>query len=150
MQVQVEVAINAKPEAVWQVITNIENAPNTITGIEKVEILEHQEGKFVGLKWRETRIMFGKEATEVMWITDAQQNKSYSTRAESHGSIYKTHFELKESGNQTHLSMSFNGEAQTVGAKIMSAMMGAFLKGSMRKTLEKDLLDIKTAIEKIK
>jgi len=148
MQVQAEVAINANPETVWQVITNIDNAPHTISGIEKVEVLERQDDAFVGLKWRETRIMFGKEATEVMWITDAQQNKSYSTRAESHGSIYKTHFELKENGSQTILSMHFEGEAQTLTAKIMSAMMGVFLKGSMRKTLEKDLLDIKAAIEK--
>lgn len=147
MNFKVEKLINASPEAVWKVITDIDNAPNNISGIETVEILERQDSAFVGLKWRETRIMFGKEATEVMWITDARENTSYSTRAESHGSTYITHFELQPEGAQTRLVMTFDGQAQTFGAKLMSAIMGIFFKGATIKALEKDLSDIKAAVE---
>ena len=87
MIVEVQVTINGSKEAILAVITNIENASETISGIEKVEVLERPENGLVGLKWRETRTLFGKTATEEMWITDAAENEFYQTRAESHGFI---------------------------------------------------------------
>jgi len=91
--------------------------------------------------------MFGKEATEVMWITDAAENDYYCTRAESHGSIYKTRLSLDEDGDRTRLTMAFTGEPQTMGAKVMSFFMGGLMKGSMEKELLKDLTDIKKFVE---
>src|SRR5687768_2543408 len=88
MKVHAQVHIRAPKEAVWKTITDIKNAPNRISGIQKVEVLEQPPSGVVGLKWRETRTMFGKSATEVMWITKAVENSYYETRAESHGAIY--------------------------------------------------------------
>ncbi|MDA3958674.1 SRPBCC family protein [Oceanispirochaeta sp.] len=85
MNIQSKTRINSSKEKVWKLITNIENSNNFIRGIEKVEILEQKENELIGLKWKETRTMFGQTATEIMWITDARENESYSTRAESHG-----------------------------------------------------------------
>lgn len=147
MKVQTEITINAPKEKVWAVITDIENASKTIQGIEKVEILNKPEKGVIGLKWKETRKMFGKEATEVMWITDAKANQFYQTRAESHGSIYKSKLAIEEKGAESILTMSFEGEAQSIGAKIMSGLMGWMMKGSMKKLLYKDLEDIKAKVE---
>ena len=80
-----QVTISAPKQAVWKVITALENGAETISGIEQIEILEQPENGLVGLKWRETRTLFGKTATEIMWITDAVDNDFYTTRAESHG-----------------------------------------------------------------
>jgi len=82
MKLSAKTAINAPKEAIWGVITDIENATKNLNGVEKVEILEQPSDGLVGLKWIETRTIFGKTATETMWITEAVENKFYQTRAE--------------------------------------------------------------------
>lgn len=142
-----QTAINAPRAAVWNVITDIENAAETISGIEKVEILEKPSTGLVGLKWRETRTLFGKTATEVMWITDAEENSFYDTRAESHGAVYTTRISLADQGESTSIKMRFVGKPQTMAAKIMSALMGWMFRGAMQKALVQDLEDIRKAAE---
>jgi len=92
-------------------------------------------------------VMFGKEATETMWITDYVENEYYQTRAESHGSIYTSRLSIERVGKNTKLAMSFSAEAQTFFVKIFSLCMGFIIKGSMKKALIKDLNDIKTHLE---
>lgn len=91
--------------------------------------------------------MFGKEATEIMWVTDSVENEYYSTRAESHGSVYVSRLSLTESAGVTTLTMSFSGEAQSLVARVLSALMGFLIKSSMKKELHKDLVDIKNYVE---
>ncbi len=147
MLIRAEVTIEASAEEIWKVITDIENSTQTITGIEKIEILERPAEGFVGLKWEETRTLFGQTATEIMWITDAEENKSYRTRAESHGSVYITKLALSEEDGATRLTMEFEGIPQTFGARLMSATTGRFFKGATEKALMQDLADIKAAVE---
>ena len=147
MKVNVNVAVNAARERIWQVITDLENSPNTISGINKIEILDQPESGLVGLKWRETRTMFGKEATEVMWITEAVDNEYYLTRAESHGSIYVTKMAIEKQNDTTILSMEFDGQPQTLSARIMWALTGFMFKSATKKALLQDLNDIKAAAE---
>lgn len=91
--------------------------------------------------------MFGKEATETLWITDYIENEYYQTRAESHGSIYISRLSIERLGENTKLTMSFCAEAKTFFVKIFSLCMGFMIKGSMKKALIKDLSDIKTHLE---
>lgn len=147
-EISLSISINAKADAVWKVITNIEDSVNIIKGIEKVEILEKPADAFIGVKWRETRTMFGQTATEVMWITDAVENKSYSTRAESHGAIYITHFELEEKGDHCELTMTFGAELVKFMTKLVSAVTGWMFASATKKALMEDLNDIKRAVEK--
>ena len=147
MNVEVQVDISGIKEDVWKVITDIENSTDTIRGIKRIEVLEKPADSFVGLKWRETRTMFGKTATEVMWITDAVENQSYKTRAESHGAVYVTTLEVADAGENVRLSMNFEGTPQTFGAKLMSALMGGMMKKSTEEALMQDLMDIKAKVE---
>src|SRR6266481_1897238 len=82
MIVEAQVTINGSRAAIWAAIANIENASETISGIENIEVLEKPANGLVGLKWRETRMLFGKPATVEKWITDAAENEFYKTRAE--------------------------------------------------------------------
>ena len=99
MIVTVNTEINKPKEVVWKVITDIEHSQSVISGIKRINLLNRPSGDLVGLKWEETREMFGKEATETMWITDAETNDYYCTRAESHGSVYITKLSLQNSGS---------------------------------------------------
>ena len=147
MNITVQVPINGSREGIWEVITDFENWTDTMSAIEEIEILEQPESGLVGLKWKETRTMFGKSATEVMWITDVVENESYDVRAESHGAVYSSKLSIVEEGGSLILRMDFGGEAQTFMAKLMSAAMGVFFKGATKKALLQDLADVKAAVE---
>src|SRR5262245_31410376 len=97
MIVEVQVTVNGSKAAVWDAITNIENASEIISGIKKIEVLEKPANGLVGLKWRETRILFGKPAAAEKWITDAAENEFYKTRAESDGFVFLSTMSISES-----------------------------------------------------
>ena len=147
MELSVFVEIEKPLEDVWKAITDFKNCSNYIESIVKLEIINEPKATLIGFKWKETRVMFGKEATETMWITDYVENEYYQTRAESHGSIYISRLSIKRAENHTKLTMSFSAEAQTFFVKIFSLCMGIVIKGSMKKALIKDLNDIKTHVE---
>jgi carbon monoxide dehydrogenase subunit G len=50
MIVEAQVAINGSKSALWAAITDIENAAKTISGIEKIEVVEKPITGLVGLK----------------------------------------------------------------------------------------------------
>ena len=147
MELSEFVEIEKPLEDVWKAIIDFKNCSNYIKSIVKLEIIDEPKDTLIGFKWKETRVMFGKEATETMWITDYVENEYYQTRAESHGSIYISRLSIKRVENKTKLTMSFSAEAQTFFVKIFSLCMGFVIKGSMKKALIKDLNDIKAHVE---
>ena len=147
MQVTQSVSIAASKSQVWAAISDLDNAKVMISGIADLEVLERPESGLVGLKWRETRVMWGKEATEVMWITEAQENQYYCTRAESHGSVYATRLSLQEVNQSTELTMAFTAQAETLMAKVLSFIMGPMIRKSLATALSQDLNDIKAFVE---
>ena len=147
MKLEIEIEINAPKVKVWEAITNVQDWDKTVSGVEKVEVLEQPSNGLLGLKWRETRTLFGKTATEVMWVTEATDQEFYETRAENHGAVYITRRTVKGQGDQSSLIVEFSGQAQSMVAKIMSAIMSPLFKGATKKALLKDLEDLKNAIE---
>lgn len=147
MDLTVSVVVNASRQEVWDVITDIEHAADRISAIESVEVLERPETGMLGFKWKETRRMMGKTATETMWITRAVEYEFYETRAESHGAVYTSRISLEEHGESTRLSMRFHGQPVKMSAKIFTACLGFLFVGGMRQALNRELEDIKAAVE---
>ena len=146
MLVEAEVTINGSKPAIWAAITNIENASETIRGILKIEVLEKPANGLVGLKWRETRMLFGKPAAVDKWITDAVENEFYKTRAESDGFVFLSTMIISESGRGVTLTSSHDSKAQGIVARLKSIPMVLF-KGVVKRALLQDLNDIKSAVE---
>jgi hypothetical protein len=147
MIVEVQVTINGSKAAIWAAITNIENAAEIISGIEKIEVLEKPANGLVGLKWRETRMLFGKPATADKWITEAAENDSYKTKAESDGFIFISIMSISEGSGGMTLTSVHETKPQTIVARLMSIPMGLLFKGVAKKALRQDLNDIKAAVE---
>jgi hypothetical protein len=146
MIVEAQVAIKGSRAAIWKAITNIENAPKLISGIDNIEVVEKPASGLVGLKWRETRTLFGKPTTVEKWITDAAENEFYKTKAESDGFIFLTTKRISEGSGGITLSESHESKPQNI-ARVLSLPMLFLFKGVVRKTLLKDLNDIKAAVE---
>jgi hypothetical protein len=147
MTVEAQVTINGSKEAIWAAITNIEHTTTIIRGIEKIEMVEKPGHGLVGLKWRETRMLFGKAATAEKWITEAVENEFYTTRAESDGFIFLSTMRIDQDRGGTALSSIHDSIPHTLGARVMAIPMGLFFKGVARKALQQDLNDIKSAVE---
>jgi Polyketide cyclase / dehydrase and lipid transport len=146
MIVEAQVTINGSKAAIWAAITNIENASEIISGIENIEVLEKPANGLVGLRWRETRMLFGKPATVEKWITDAAESEFYKTRAESDGFVFVSTVSISESGGGITLTSSHDSKPQGIVAKLQSLPMGLF-KGVAKKALVQDLNDYKSAVE---
>jgi len=148
MNISVKIEIDSPKSNVWAAITDIQNCPKMISAIIDLTVLHQPEEGLVGLKWTETRKIFGKESAETMWITDCKEEEYYCTRAENCGAIYSTKMALSEVDNKTTLSMSFSGTSDSTLVKIISSIMNLFIKKSMLKMLQKDLNEIKAFVEK--
>jgi hypothetical protein len=137
--------IGTRPE-IWKVITNIHDAAGLISGIESIEILHQPENGLVGLKWRETRMYFGKPSAIDKWITEADEGNYFKTRAEMEGYIFTTTLTL--SGNNGNHLLTSSHETTPIGllARIKSLPM-VFFKGMLKKAILQDLRDLKTAVE---
>lgn len=147
MSVEVALTVDAPRQHVWHTVSDIEHAASTISAIEKIEVLERPSDGLLGLKWRETRRLFGKTATETMWVTEVDDCSYYATEARSHGSIYRTKIHLADRDGGTRMSITFGAEAQTLGARVMSIVFGFLMNRSIKKALLQDLQDLKQAAE---
>lgn len=147
MIVDVQIAINAPKASVWAAITDIENAAKTISGIDDIEIVEKPASGLVGLRWRETRMLFGKPATAEKWIIEAVENETYTTKAESDGFVFLCIKRIAESSDGTTLAETHISQPQGLVAKLMSIPMSLFFRGVAKKAVMQDLVDIKTAVE---
>lgn len=145
--IEVSERIDAPREAVWLRATAIEEWPETIEAILKVENLTGGPMR-VGTRFRETRVMFGKEATEEMEVSEFEPPMRYVTLAESHGSKYRSEvlFEEQADGG-TVMTFRFEATPVTMGAKVMGAVMMPMMKKMLRKCLGEDLGDMKRVCE---
>jgi hypothetical protein len=148
MLVEAQIDISGPKAAVWAAIADIENGPKIISGIERVEVVEKPARGLVGLRWRETRLLFGKPATVEKWITDAAENEFYKTRAESDGFVFLTTMSIVERGGAITLISAHESQPQTMVARLQSIPMGLFFKGVIRRAILKDLSDIKSKVER--
>lgn len=148
MLVETAVTINGSRAAIWAAITDLEHAASMLSGVEQIDILARPATGLVGLRWRETRILFGKPASVDKWITDAVEPEFYSTRAESDGFVFLSTIRLSEGSGGITLTSIHDSQPQTFATRLMSLPMGVFFKGVAQKALLQDLNDIKAAVER--
>lgn len=141
-EVIVKEEIALKPQQVFSLITDISKFADMIEGIDKAEVLTGGSiGK--GTRWRETRTFMGQVATEEMEITGIQEPHGYQIEARSHGTLYQSSYALKDLGDKTEITMSFQAKPESLFAKVMGFIMAPFMQGSIAEHLAKDLKDLK-------
>jgi hypothetical protein len=145
-QLQTSILIAAGKEEVFAVFADLESAQERIEDIIQIEMLT--EGPMaLGTRWRETRKVFGKEATEEMEITVFDVPNKYAAEAESHGSQYFSEYVFEQEGEETRVTMTFRAKPLTFFAKIMAFITGPMIKKTLLKCIAKDLNELKQHIE---
>ncbi len=139
--------IQAPIDEVFARATDFPNAANVIRGIEKLEMLT--DGPVgTGTSFRETRVMFGKEATEDMTVQRFEPPRLYTLFAASHGSEYLSTYTLTERDGGTDLEWHFEATPVSFFAKVMSFLLAKMMRKTILKECSKDLDDLRAAIEK--
>ena len=146
MIAEAHVTINASKAAVWAASADIANFAKLLSGVEKIEMVEKPATGLVGLKWRETRKLFGNSATVEKWITEAKENNYYRTRAEDGGFVFITTNRVTEGGSGITLTGTHETRPQGFAATLKGLPMFLF-KGVIKKAILQDLNDIKKAVE---
>lgn len=142
---QITQEIEAPVDRVFQKATAFSEFPNFIDGITKIEWLTEGEiGR--GAKFRETRRIFGKEASEVMTITEWEPPALYVTSASGSGCVYRTEFRFTASDGRSRIDMTFSATPQNWMAKLLARMMAPMIK-QCKAAAEADLRDIKAVAE---
>ncbi|MFF8510813.1 SRPBCC family protein [Streptomyces sp. NPDC015492] len=146
--VVVERRVDASPGRVWESITDLPDMPRVLSGVERVEVLT-RGGFAIGTRWRETRRMLGKEATEEMLVTECEPPDRYVTVADSHGMHYVSEITLTPDGTgATTLRMTFSARpARGRRQGFLGRLIARFGAKAVAKALAKDLSEIANAVE---
>lgn len=149
MDIEVSQHSTASPEAVWAVMIDVDASPRVISAIADLERLDGGDGFVVGTRWRETRTMFGKQASEVLEVTAIdEQARTYRVEADNDGTHYVSDMGVRADGSGSLLTMTFGAEQAGGGLrKLVERTVSRAFEGATRKALQKDLADIAAEAE---
>ena len=83
--------IDAPVDVVFKAVSEVGNLPNTVPDIVKVEFLSDVKSG-VGTRFRETRLMNGKESMTELEVTEFIDNEHVRMVADSHGTVWDSVF----------------------------------------------------------
>jgi carbon monoxide dehydrogenase subunit G len=147
MHVELHHDTTADPADVWAVVTDLEGSVDTLSGVTAIERLDGSDGFEVGTRWRETRAMFGREASEELVVTAVEPGRSYTVAADNRGTHYTSVLSVEPTDAGARIRMTFGAEQAGRLGRLMARTVGRAFESATRKALEQDLADIAAAAE---
>ena len=135
--------IDAPIDVVFKTVADINQFSQAIPHIVKVEILSDVKSG-VGTRFRETRLMKGKEAATELEVTEYTENDRVRIVADSHGTVWDTLFTVESRKGHTELTMTMDAKAY----KLLPKLMNPMVKGIIKKAVAKDMDAVKAFCEK--
>lgn len=143
-----ELQIDASPDRVFAAMIDFDGYQHWMNGFVGVEKLT--EGPFgVGTEWRETRRMFGREASEVFEVTACEAPSRLGLRVDgkrgaSRKGEYRFEYVLSPEGTGTRVRL--NGQIDMPGW--FAGLMARMFVGMFKKAIDKDMQALKQHVEK--
>lgn len=135
--------INAPIERVFETVAHIENFSKAVPEIIKTELLSEIEYG-VGTRFRETRLMSGKQTSTELEVTEYVENDRVRIVSDAGGTVWDSVFEVAPVDGQVQLTLSMDANAY----KLLSRLMNPLIKGMVKKALESDMDSVKIYCEK--
>ena len=135
--------IDAPADVVFRAVAHIEQFSQAVPGILRVEFLSEVKSG-VGARFRETRMMMGREASTELEVTEYVENERVRIVSEAGGALWDTVFSLAADGEGTELRMVMDARPQTASAR----MTVPLIIGVVRKAVEQDLDAVKSFCER--
>jgi carbon monoxide dehydrogenase subunit G len=138
--------VAAPPRAVFDLFTDLEHMSERISGIEKITILT--DGPVgLGTRWRETRVIMKKSATEELDITAFEPGRSFEVSCESCGARYLSVHRFEPEDGGTRFEFEMRVTPVSLAAKVLSPVTGLLMGPMMRKCIEKDFDEMRVVAE---
>jgi uncharacterized protein YndB with AHSA1/START domain len=135
-------SIAAPVEVVFATVSNISELSRALPHIVKVEFLSDVRSG-VGTRFRETRLMKGREATTELEVTEFVNNDRIRLVANNYGTVWDTLFTVKPASGGTELTMTMDASTD----KLLPRIMNFLIAGTVRKAVEGDLDAVKRFCE---
>lgn len=148
MEIEVEHTSTASPDAVWAIMTDLERSEQVLSTVTAIERVDGGDSFGVGTTWRESRVLFGREGTEVLTVTAIDHDDhNYVVEAENGGTRYVSRIGVRPAPAGAELHMSFGAEATSMKDRLLARTIGRAFEGATRSALETDLREIAEAAE---
>ncbi len=142
------IEIEAGPQQIVDAFSDFEDWKYWMPGLETV--LQLTDGPFgIGTQWKETRKIFGKQASEQFEVTDFDPPESLSLRVDgSKGTTGKGEYfyEYRFVGDETRTIVYLDGKIDMPG--LAFRFFGKMLSSTFQKACDKDLQALKAYLEK--
>ena len=136
--------IDAPVEAVFEAVADIANFSKAVPHIARVEFLtERRVG--VGTRFRETRLMRGREATTELEVTEYERNERVRLVSDAGGTVWDSLFTVTPEGDGRSTRLDLVMEAKPY--RFMSRLLVPLMKGVVAKAVAADMDAVKAWLE---
>ena len=136
--------IDAPVEAVFEAVADIANFSQAVPHIARVEFLtERRVG--VGTRFRETRLMRGREATTELEVTEYERNERVRLVSDAGGTVWDSLFTVTPEGDGRSTRLDLVMEAKPY--RFMSRLLVPLIKGVVAKAVAADMDAVKAWLE---
>ncbi|KRF17987.1 hypothetical protein ASG90_06620 [Nocardioides sp. Soil797] len=148
--IHLDIEIEAPPETVWQVLTDLPHADHILRSVKQVEPLG-EPGYGVGTTWRETRAMFGHHGDEELHVVESvKPHRTLHETKLGHDRIRTAYSLQSHAGDHTKLLLTANIDTseRNRAEDLMWHIWGGWGFGATRRMLNHDLEDIRAEAER--
>ena len=126
--------VKASPDIVFRTVADIREFARVLPHVVSYEFLTEQKSG-VGTRFRETRLMQGKEASTELEVTEYDPPERVRLVADSHGTVWDTVFSVASEGDEAVLTMTMDARSY----QWLPWIMNRLIKGMITKAVERDL-----------
>ncbi len=134
--------IAAPVTQVFATVSDIRMMAQALPHVVRYEFLSRTHSG-LGTRFREVRLMRGKESPTELEITEYAVDRHVRMVADSHGTIWDTLFAVAGDDSQTELTLTMDARAY----KLLPRIINRFIKGMITKAVEEDADLIKAFCE---
>ena len=141
---EVQRTIAAPPDVVFAAVADVQHFSRAVDDIVRVEFVSEMRAG-LGTRFRETRVMRGREATVELEITEFAPPDRVRFLSEAGGVQWDSVFEVEAAGDGcSRLALVMEATPLTVASRLMVPLM----KGMVRKAIARDMDAVKAYCEK--
>ena len=152
-EVTVQRRIQATPEAVWEVLTDLDHAVARLSQVTELHRIT-PDPYDVGTRWRETRRMLGSSESQELEVVESVPLRRTVTEAVDGGTTYRTTMVLESLDDAVATLVTATFSATTVGdqtglRRLALRVIGPLGLKLTEKSIRTELEDIAAAAEQI-
>lgn len=143
--VDLSLSIAAPLATVFAAIAHPENFERVAPQLKRIEFLSETR-RGTGTRFRETRLMKGREAVTELEITEYAENTFVRMVADTHGTVWDTLFTVTPEGDGTRLTLSMDARPHAWAQKLIVPLIRKVVAGAV----EEDMRSVKAWCENSK